>query len=277
MTIDPDECEKLINQNTLAVLALQPWGNLTNMDKLSKLKDQYDVFLISDSSHAHEAKWNGKKIGGFFDINFASFGMGKLISGGELGVATTDNSLLRDRMILFGHTNRTPKDLITENYKKIDNAVGIKVRPHLFALLLALADYDESMEKRKNTVSAVNRFKQDIMNQTDRVKFVDSFEEAQRVYWKPLIIFDDEVDPEELIEILIKENIAVEKHNYRTPLNKNTIFTEFYKIKSEDTYPIANSFSNRSIIQIAHQDFLEEKKTKTLTDIILKYVSNRNQ
>jgi dTDP-4-amino-4,6-dideoxygalactose transaminase len=246
------------------------------MEELSRLKDDYEIFLISDSSHAHEAEWDGKRIGTFFDINFASFGMGKLISGGELGIATTDNSLLRDRMILFGHTNRTPKDLITESYITINNAVGVKLRPHLFALLLALADYKENIEQRRKIVSAVTQFKQNISDQTDKIKFVDSYEKTRRVYWKPLIIFENEVNIEELIETLLKKNIGAEKHNYRVPLDKNTIFTEFYKIRSESTFPITSSFASRSIIQIASKDFLDEKKTKTLTDTILKYVDNRN-
>src|SRR3989344_5628959 len=68
-TIDFNQCEKLINKKTLAVMVLHPWGNPADLDKMVRLKKKNPgIFFISDSSHAQEALWNNKPIGKFFDI-----------------------------------------------------------------------------------------------------------------------------------------------------------------------------------------------------------------
>lgn len=110
-----------------------------------------------------------------------------------------------------------------------------------------------------------------------KIKFVESYEKAKRVYWKPLIIFEDEIDTEELIPILQSKGIAAEKHNYREPLNENTIFTEFYKLNSKKKFPITGSVANTPIVQVSSKEFTNKEKIEILTDTILNYVNNRNK
>ena len=104
---------------------------------LRSLADRHGLSLISDSSHAHGALWNGRPLGSHYDFVCTSFGKGKLISGGELGVATTNDDRYRDRMLLYGSVNRVPQALITPEYKHMHNSVGVKYRPHPFAMTLA--------------------------------------------------------------------------------------------------------------------------------------------
>lgn len=223
--IDFNKCEQLINENTLAVMVLQPWGNIADLDKMSRLKNKYsNVYFISDSSHAHGAKWNDKPIGSYFDLNCASFGMGKLVSGGELGVMTTDNLEFRDLGLLFSHTNRVPKDLLAESYKDIDNAVGIKFRPHLFGLLLGLEDL-KTYSDRKVALDKNISDLQCHLAKNSNIKFSTEYSKAKRSYWKLVLIMPDTTDIDRLILDLTNEGINVEKHNYRITLPK-TLFLQ---------------------------------------------------
>jgi len=256
--IDFDKCEQLINENTLAVMVLQPWGNIADLDKMSKLKNKYsNVYFISDSSHAHGATWNDKLIGSYFDINCASFGMGKLVSGGELGALTTDNIEFRELGVIFSHTNRVPKDLLTEKYKEIDNAVGIKFRPHLFGLLLGLEDL-KTYKSRKEVLDANIYDLQNFLLKNSEIKFVTEYSKTKRSFWKLVFILPDSTDIESLIANLASDNISAEKHNYRVILPENSIFTKFYGIKVTNSYPNANKIVKQNILQIPFQ-FLTDK------------------
>ena len=100
LNIDVAAIHKFIDSNTKAVLITHTWGNPCDMDKLNQIKQQYDIKIISDASHAHGAEWRGKKIGNIDceDIACFSLGKGKLISGGELGIAVTNNKILYDNI-----------------------------------------------------------------------------------------------------------------------------------------------------------------------------------
>jgi len=276
-TIDFDECERLINKNTLAVIVLEPWGNLANLDKMNKLKKKYKVFFISDSSHAHETKWNNKPIGQFFDINCASFGLGKLISGGELGILTTDNHLFRDRALLYSHTNRVPGDLITSKYKEINNNVGIKFRPHLFALLLALRDLKSNKSARNQIKKNILKFQNDISKITNKIHFQKAYSKADRVFYMPIIAFNTDMNIDSLLKELMKKGFRAQGHNYTKPLNRISILTDFYHIKIKKRLLNTETIINTHIIQLYASDFINNNKVAELKSFLLSYVNRSNE
>lgn len=248
LAIDFDKCESLINDKTLAIMVLHPWGNIADLDKMSALR-KYNLYFLSDSSHAHGATWDGQPIGKFFDINCASFGMGKLISGGELGVLTTDNPEFRDRALLFSHTNRVPKALSSEKYQNISNAVGIKFRPHFFALLLALENFKTYRAESRNIEDGAKRLMQELSS-SPQIKFASSLAKAKRAYWKPIVILPDSTDSQKIVNALAQEGTKLEDHNYKVLLPDDSIFTEFHNIKSTNEYPNADSVIKKRILHI---------------------------
>ena len=268
-TIDFDQCEKLINKNTLAVMVLQPWGNIANLDKMYRIREKYDVFFVSDSSHAHESEWNDKPIGRYFDINCASFGLGKIISGGELGVLTTDNPTFRDRALLFAHTNRVPKDLITDEYRDISNNVGIKFRPHLFALLLALNDLKNNVEKRGRIRKNILRFQKAMLSVSNReIFFQETYSKSMRSFHMPIIGLPPRVDREKIVNKLNKLGFHAQLHNYRNSLSKDSILNDFYGIKVRKTYKKTEDIVGKNIIQLYSSDFVDWRKVKSLIDLL---------
>ncbi|PIS08643.1 hypothetical protein COT76_00180 [Candidatus Berkelbacteria bacterium CG10_big_fil_rev_8_21_14_0_10_33_10] len=254
-------------------MVLQPWGNIANLDKIGEIRKKYNIFFISDSSHAHESTWNGQGIGKYFDISCASFGLGKLISGGELGVLTTDSSLFRDRALLFSYTNRVPWDLLTNEYKNIDNNVGIKFRPHLFSLLLALNDLLVNKSHRFKTRENILKFQKEMIKNTGKVSFQKNYKKANRVFHMPLIEFQKEIDINDLIITLKNNGFHAQTHNYKTILSRNSITTEFYKIRTNRKFPVAQEVVSKNIIQFYFSDFSSQDKISKLKKIILKYLS----
>lgn len=266
--IDFDECEKLINKNTLAVMVLHPWGNIADLDKMSSLREKYDIFFVSDSSHAHESEWDNKPIGKYFDINCASFGLGKIISGGELGVLTTDNPIFRDRALLFAHTNRVPKDLIANDYKGISNNVGIKFRPHLFALLLALNDLKNNVGKRKKIRKNILKFQEEMLACNQNVFFQETYTKSKRSFHMPIIGLPSKVDRKKIIKQLNKLGFHAQLHNYRNSLSKDSILNDFYGIKIKKIYKNTENLIGKNIIQLRASDFTDWSKVKKLINLL---------
>jgi perosamine synthetase len=134
LTMDPSDLGAALSDRTRAILVHCPWGIPADFAALRQAAR--DIPIVADASHAHGARVGGKPLGAWVDIACYSLGRGKQISGGELGCAATDQLDLRDRMLIYGHVNRVPQAL-----KSLDwdgNAVGLKLRPHPVALVLAL-------------------------------------------------------------------------------------------------------------------------------------------
>lgn len=134
LTMDPDDLRRARTPASKAVVVHNPWGVPAEYSALREAAGS--LAIISDASHAHGAQYERRPIAAHADITCFSLGPGKLISGGELGAAVTDNPLYRDRMLIYGHVNRVPRDLLVSKWK--GNAVGLKLRPHAVALAIGL-------------------------------------------------------------------------------------------------------------------------------------------
>lgn len=153
LTMSPAALAEAITPRTKAVLVHHPWGVPAD---LAALRAVTDLPIVSDASHAHGALCRDRPLAAGADITCYSLGMGKLISGGELGCAVTDRADLRDAMVIEGHVNRVPHDLLASPWT--GNAVGLKLRPHAAALTLAsgqLRRFDEKSARIAETAREI--------------------------------------------------------------------------------------------------------------------------
>lgn len=138
LTADPADVEARITPKTRAICVVHVWGNPARLDRFVEICRRHDLALIEDCAHAHGATYKDRPVGSWGDVGCFSLQGVKAVSGGEAGIAITNDPVLFDRMLALGHTGRTLSEQI-ENSVPIDNmSLGIKYRPHLFAACLAL-------------------------------------------------------------------------------------------------------------------------------------------
>ncbi len=78
--IDSDEIEKLIDDETAAVLVTHLHGLSCEMDKISEICKKHQVYLIEDAAQSFGSRFKGKLVGSFGDIGVFSFGMMKNVN-----------------------------------------------------------------------------------------------------------------------------------------------------------------------------------------------------
>ena len=90
--MDPDLIEAAITPNTKAIMAIHLAGWPCEMEKIQEICNNHNLFLIEDCAQAHGAKYNGKSVGSFGDVNAWSFCQDKIMTtAGEGGMVTTNN------------------------------------------------------------------------------------------------------------------------------------------------------------------------------------------
>jgi perosamine synthetase len=95
--MDPTDVIQKITPKTKAVLAVHLYGHACDMEALSKICKEHDLFLIEDCAEAIGTKFKGKHVGTFGDISTFSFFGNKTMTTGEGGMVVTNDQTLYDR------------------------------------------------------------------------------------------------------------------------------------------------------------------------------------
>jgi dTDP-4-amino-4,6-dideoxygalactose transaminase len=138
LTADPDDVESRITSRTRAICVVHVWGNPARLDRFVEIAKRHGVALIEDCSHAHGARYQGRSVGTWGDIGCYSLQGNKPVSGGEAGVAITENPVYFDRMLALAHNGRTSTQQAAGTFDIDDVSFGLKYRPHLAAAQWAL-------------------------------------------------------------------------------------------------------------------------------------------
>jgi CDP-6-deoxy-D-xylo-4-hexulose-3-dehydrase len=92
--VDADLIEAAITPKTKAIMLAHTLGNPYNLDKVKRLCDKYNLWLVEDCCDALGAKYNNQHVGTFGDIATCSFYPAHHITMGEGGAVFTNNAKL---------------------------------------------------------------------------------------------------------------------------------------------------------------------------------------
>jgi UDP-4-amino-4,6-dideoxy-N-acetyl-beta-L-altrosamine transaminase len=99
--IDPDQIRKNITPKTKAIMYVDYAGQPCRIDEIQEIAQENDLWLIEDACHSLGAAYKGKRVGKFADMTIFSFHPVKLITTGEGGMVTTDDSALAETLRLY--------------------------------------------------------------------------------------------------------------------------------------------------------------------------------
>ncbi|MEA2274444.1 MAG: perosamine synthetase [Solirubrobacteraceae bacterium] len=139
--------EECITAKTKAVIPVDLYGNMPNMDALLDVAKRNNILVIEDAAEAAGAEYKGKKAGSFGDAGVFSFHGSKTLTTGEGGMLVTDrNDIHRQALFLRDH-GRQPGDKMFWNTE-----VAFKYRMSSMQAALGLAQLErleELMERKR--------------------------------------------------------------------------------------------------------------------------------
>ena len=115
LNMDPDDLERCITPKTKAIMVVHYFGYPCDMDKIMKIANRHNLYVVEDVSHAQGSLYKGKKVGNFGHIAAMSMMSQKAFAAGEMGMLITDDRKLYERAIAFGHYERNNEKFIEES------------------------------------------------------------------------------------------------------------------------------------------------------------------
>jgi perosamine synthetase len=195
--------EQCITPRTKAVIVVDLYGNMPDMDAILAVAHRNHVAVIEDSAEAIGSEYKGRRAGNFGDASVFSFHGSKTLTTGEGGMLVTDNDDLKARSLFLRDHGRKPGDKMFFNHEV---AYKYKMSSMQAALGLAQLERIEELVEQKRRIFA---WYAENLRGLDGIKLNYEAPETSIVCWMVTVVLDEKlgVKKEELMRLMDEQNI----------------------------------------------------------------------
>lgn len=144
--VDVAAVEQALTPRTKAVVAVDLYGGMPDMDALAALLDANGVPLVEDAAEAIGSEHRGRRAGAFGRASAFSFHGSKTLTTGEGGMLVTDDEELWQRCLFLRDHGRKPADV---SFRSTEVAYKYKLSSMQAALGLAQLERVDELVARK--------------------------------------------------------------------------------------------------------------------------------
>jgi dTDP-4-amino-4,6-dideoxygalactose transaminase len=249
LCIDPEDVERKLTPKTAGLIVVHIAGLVCpQINELAKLCRDHKLFLMEDAAHATGASFNGKMAGTLGDCGCFSFYPTKIMTTGEGGMITTDNSELAEiahcmrnhgldsqrHMIMFGHNWCMSEITAIVGKYQLENLENFILKRNQIAEL-----YEAELEK------------------IDEVSLFKTPANTRHSYYKYPIRISDEIDGEKLAFILKNEYNIETGSLYYPPCHLHPFYKENFGTREGDL-PVSEKVLKKVLCLPMHFGINEE-------------------
>jgi perosamine synthetase len=183
--LSPSSLASCITEKTKAVIPVDLYGNMPDMDAVLKVARSRGVAVIEDAAEAAGAEYKGKKAGSFGDTGVFSFHGSKTLTTGEGGMLVTDSEDLYRRVLFLRDHGRKPGDKMFWNRE-----VAYKYKMSSMQAALGLAQLerlDELMARKRE----IFRWYKERLSGVDGLTLNPESQWAKNGYWMVTVVLDE--------------------------------------------------------------------------------------
>lgn len=144
--MDPKAIEAAITPATKAILPVHLYGQPADMDAISTVAQENDLFIFEDACQAHGARYRNRRVGSLSHAAAFSFYPGKNLGAyGDGGAVVTNDQAIADRIKLLRNLGQTVK--YHHEVKGFNNRLDTIQAAVLLVKLNYLDDWNESRRR----------------------------------------------------------------------------------------------------------------------------------
>ena len=182
--LSADAFEACVTSRTKAVIPVNLYGNVADMDAIRAVAARHGIAVIEDAAESVGAEYKGRKAGALGDTGVFSFHGSKTLTTGEGGMLVTDREDIYRRALFLRDHGRTPGD---NSFCNTEIAFKYKMSSMQAALGLAQLERIEELIERKREI-----FGWYLQGLKDFEKVTLNYEmpHARNSYWMVTVVFD---------------------------------------------------------------------------------------
>ncbi|MDN6408913.1 MAG: aminotransferase class I/II-fold pyridoxal phosphate-dependent enzyme [Tetragenococcus halophilus] len=232
--MDPDALEEAFKKypEVKAVIVVHLYGMSADMDRITKLCDEYDVKLIEDAAESLGARYKNQASGTHGDYGIYSFNGNKIITSSGGGMLVSNDKAAIDKARFWATQAREDVPYyehkeIGYNYRLSNISAGIG-RGQLKVL-------DRRVEKKRY----IYEFYKRELAEIEDIHFMPENDWDYSNRWLSCILLSDSHTPSELINKLAEENIEA-RHLWK-PMHLQPIFKKYDYIGNKVSEKLFNT------------------------------------
>jgi perosamine synthetase len=213
--MDTDDIEKKITSKTKAIIAVHLYGYPCELDRIKKICNKYNIFLIEDCAEALGTTYKNKHVGKYGNIATFSFFGNKTITTGEGGMVVTDNKKLNDRIV------RLKGQGLAKNKEYWHNIIGFNYRMTNICAAIGLAQLEyihDILNQKKNIAYLYLKLLKELDLEFHSPKVFD----AKHSYWMCSILTKTKLERDKLRQYL--EEKGIETRPVFNPIHKMPMY-----------------------------------------------------
>jgi perosamine synthetase len=217
--LSSDAFQDCITPKTKAVIPVDLYGNMPEMDAIRDIAQDHGIVIIEDAAEAIGSEYHGKRAGSFGDTGVFSFHGSKTMTTGEGGMLVTDRKDLYDRCLALRDHGRAPGEKMFWNAE-----VGYKYKMSSMQAALGLAQLEriEELVERKRQIFSWYR---DNLQSVEGITLNCEPSGTKNSYWMVTAIFDPGFGllKEDVIRLLKEKGIDLRPFFY--PLSSQPAYS----------------------------------------------------
>ena len=244
--LDPESVESYFTLNphriplTKAIIVVDLYGNMPNMNRLLEISDRYGIPLIEDAAEAVGSSYKGNRAGSFGIGSVFSFHRTKTIVTGEGGMLLLDDDKLYDRCMFLRDHGRV-KDIPYYNIE-----VTPKYMPFNIQAALGYAQFkriDELVDKKR---WILHKYKE-CLKSIDDLQFNEESEDVVNGAWCTTLVIGKSHRMNKFIMMERLQNLGLPTRPFFYPLSSLPAFEDSCDEYMEEECPVAYDISRRGI------------------------------
>ena len=222
--IDINEAEKLITENTKAIMAVHLYGQVCEIESLVDLCRNKNIFLIEDCAEAIGSSIKKKRVGTFGDVATFSFFGNKTISTGEGGMILFKKKEIKNKAKILRDHGMNPTKRYWHNY------IGFNYRLTNMQAALGVAQlerFDSILEKK---LEIAKLYKKNLQGEGNIFMLPNEYSNVVHSNWLFTIILNNKIKRDLLIDEL--NNLGIETRPVFYSLN---IMPPYINLKTSES------------------------------------------
>lgn len=217
-----EEIEAKITKKTKAILMVHTYGYPCDVEKILKIAEKNNLFVIEDFAEAIGSEYKGKKCGSFGIISCTSFYSNKLITTGEGGMCLTDDEKIYERLKRLRNLSFIPEK------RFLHYEIGFNFRLSNLLCAIGLAQLENIDERIKRKIKMAEIY-YDILGELEEKGLINlpprSNEDYKNTFWMYGIVIRNGVNAQKIMERLKRRGIETRPFFY--PLHLQPAFRRF--------------------------------------------------
>lgn len=185
--ISADSFAAAVTPRTKAVIPVDLYGNMPDMDAILAAAEEHGVAVIEDAAQAHGSEYKGSKAGSFGRASVFSFHGSKTLTTGEGGMLVVDDEEVWQRCLFLRDHGREPGDRLFCN---TEVAYKYKMSSLQAALGLAQLERIEELVARKREVFG---WYAEELGDSLGATLNSEAPEVKSTYWMVTVVLDEPV------------------------------------------------------------------------------------